>query len=132
MTEITNRDIEGDNQMDATPEFMAALDRHHAMSKTLGADHELTQRALALVMALAPPELTAMLTDKAREMGLIPDQADGYLEDGSPVYRLESIARTLGMTEDEAQESVQAFMADRAALGLDVTPIDPALIHHTH
>jgi hypothetical protein len=63
---------------------------------------------------------------------LIPDQADGYLEDGTPVYQLESIARTLGMTEDEAQESVQAFMADRAALGLDVTPIDPALIHHTH
>ena len=118
--------------MDATPEFMAALDRHHAMSKTLGVDHELTQRALALVMALAPPELTAMLTGKAREMGLIPDQADGYLEDGTPVYQLESIARTLGMTEDEAQESVQAFMADRAALGLDVTPIDPALIHHTH
>ena len=36
------------------------------------------------------------------------------------------------MSEAQAQESVQAFMADRAALGLDTTPIDPALIQRTH
>lgn len=61
-------------------------------------------------------------------MGLIP-QAHGYLDDGSPVYRLESIAEKLGVPIDEVNESVQAFMADRAALGLDTTPIDPDLIH---
>lgn len=114
--------------MSNTPEFMAALDMHHAMQISMGEDHPLTQRAFALVMELAPAELKTQMANMAREMGLLPD-ADGYLEDGSPVYRLESIATKLGMTEDEAQTSVQAFMADRAALGLDATPIDPDLIH---
>jgi hypothetical protein len=63
---------------------------------------------------------------------LIPERADGYLEDGSPVFRLEAVAERLGLTEAQAQSSVQAFMADRAALGLDTTPIDPALVHRAH
>ena len=66
------------------------------------------------------------------ELGLMPQHADGYLEDGSPVYRLESVAERLVRSDAEAQASVQAFMADRVALGLDVTPIDPALIHRAH
>ena len=114
--------------MNPTPEFMAAVDRHQAMRATLGEDHPLTQRALTLVMELASPELQTVMTDKAREMGLIPE-AHGYLDDGSPVYRLEAIAEKLGLTEAEAQASVQAFMADRMAMGLDTMPIDPALIH---
>ena len=117
--------------MNPTPEFMAAVDRHQAMRATLGDDHPLTQRALTLVIALAPEKLTNLMTNMAREMGLIPKHADGYLGDGTPVYQLESIARTLGMSESDAQASVQAFIADRAALGLDTTPIDPALIHRT-
>ncbi len=118
--------------MNPTPEFMAALDMHHAMQTTMGDDHPLTQRAFALVMTLAPDELKTLMADKAREMGLLPEHADGYLDDGTPVYRLESVARTLGMSEAQAQESVQAFMADRVALGLDTMAIDPALIHRTH
>jgi len=114
--------------METTPEFLDAVDRHHIMSLTLGADHALTQRALTLVMELAPKDLQKLMTDKAREMGLIPE-AHGYLDDGSPVYLLEAIAEKLGMTAEEAQASVQAFMADRVSLGLDATPIDPALIH---
>ncbi|MCF8168115.1 MAG: hypothetical protein K9K38_19680 [Rhodoferax sp.] len=115
--------------MNPTPEFMAAFDRHQAMRATLGNDHPLTQRALTLVMDLAPEKLKTMMTNMAREMGLIPKHADGYLDDGTPVYQLESIARTLDMSESEAQASVQAFMTDRAALGLNTAPIDPALIH---
>lgn len=111
-----------------TPEFNMAVDRMMAMRATYGEDHPLTQRAYALVMELAPPALKTTMADKAREMGLIPE-AHGYLADGSPVYRLEAIAEKLGMSAGEAQESVQAFMADRAALGLDTTPIDPAQVH---
>lgn len=111
-----------------TPEFNMAVDRLMAMRATLGEDHPLTQRALTLVMELAPTELKTLMTAKARELGLMPE-AHGYLEDGSPVYRLETIATQLGMSEAEAQIAVQAFMADRAALGLDTTPIDPAQVH---
>ena len=52
-----------------------------------------------------------------------------YLDDGTPVYRPEAMSAKLGVPEFEIQASVQAFMAARAALGLDTTPIDPALIH---
>jgi len=114
--------------MSTTPEFTAAVEMHHAMSTTMGTDHPLTQRALTLVMELAPDELKTLMADKAREMGLIPE-AHGYLDDGTPCYRLEAIAEKLGLTEAEAQASVQAFMADRMAMGLDTMPIDPALIH---
>lgn len=114
--------------MNTTPEFMVALDMHHSMRTTMGEDHPLTQRAFTLVMELAPDELKTLMAEKAREMGLMPE-AHGYLDDGSPVYRLESIAEKLGVSADEVQDSVQAFMADWAALGLDTTPIDPALIH---
>lgn len=114
--------------MTTTPEFMAAVEMHHAMHATLGDDHPLTQRAFTLVMELAPTELKMRMTDKARELGLLPE-AHGYLADGTPCFRLEAVAERLGMSEAEAQSSVQAFMADRAAMGLDTTPIDPALIH---
>lgn len=117
--------------MNTTPEFLAAVDMHHAMRTTMGEDHPLTQRALALVMELAPDELKTLMADKAREMGLMPDP-DGYLDDGTPVYRLDSVARKLGMSEAQAQDAIQALMADRVALGLDTMPIDPALIHRTH
>jgi hypothetical protein len=79
------------------------------------------------VFDLAPPELQAQMTAKARELGLMPD-ADGYLADGTPVY-LEDVAKQLGLSEAEAQVSVAQFMTEREALGLETGAIDPALIH---
>ena len=64
--------------MNTTPEFMAALERHHAMRQTLGREHELTQRAFTLVLHLAPPEVMALLVDGAREMGLIPGSGEQW------------------------------------------------------
>lgn len=115
--------------MNQTPEFLAAVERHEAMQATLGEDHPLTQRAFALVWELAPHELKTIMTAQAREMGLIPEHPDGYLDSGEPVYNLHSIARQMGMTEAEAQESLQAFLADRAALGLDCPLVDPTDVH---
>ena len=113
-------------------EFIAAVDRHEAMQTTLGDDHPLTQRALALAMEFAPQELKTIMAAKAREMGLMPEHPDGYLSNGEPVYNLQSIAKRLGMTEAETQESLQAFLADRAALGLDTALVDPADVHARH
>jgi hypothetical protein len=71
-----------------------------------------------------------MMRDKAIEMGLIPP-ASGYLEDGTPAYRLEDVATRLGLSESEAQASLAQFMAERAAAGLDTMLINPALVHRT-
>ena len=40
--------------MNTTPEYTAALERYEALRKTLGFEHELTQRALILVLHLLP------------------------------------------------------------------------------
>lgn len=114
--------------MTPSPECMAALQRYDNLTKTHGDDHPLTQSALALVVDLAPLELKAQMTAKAKELGLIPD-AGGYLDDGTAVVRLEDVARHMGLTEAEAQASIAEFMAEREAMGLETGAIDPALIH---
>lgn len=117
--------------MNLSPQFMAALHLHDSLSQTHGDQHPQAQAALMRVLDLAPPELQAQMVAKARELALIPD-AGGYLADGTPVYRLEDVAKQLGLTEAEAQASIAQFMAEREAMGLETGAIDPALIHRVH
>jgi hypothetical protein len=116
--------------MNPTPEFMEAIKRHRRLVDTLGMDHPDTRRAMMLAMELAPEELIDEIGDMAREMGLMPE-AYGYLDDGSPMYRLEDIAERLGVSPSEADEAMHKMIADREALGLRSTGIltDTALIH---
>lgn len=115
--------------MDMNTEFMDAVERYEAMQATLGDEHPLTRQAMALCMELAPQELKTIMAEKAREIGLMPERPHGYTSEGEACYRLEDIAKRLGMAEDEVQESVKAFLADRAALGLDSGLVDPYTIH---
>ena len=116
---------------EATPEFMAAMSACLRLVESLGMEHPDTTRALQRAMALSPPSLNAFMADKARELDLIPE-ADGYLDDGQPVYSLEAIAAKLGMGMDEAHEAVQAMLADSEAQGLPAMLIDPATVHRKH
>jgi hypothetical protein len=58
-------------------------------------------------------------------------EADGYLEDGSPMFRLEDIAERLGVPPAEAEEAMHRMFADREALGLSNEGIvtDTAMIY---
>ncbi|MDP3424964.1 MAG: hypothetical protein Q8S32_14555 [Burkholderiaceae bacterium] len=107
---------------------MDALHLCDRLAQTLGDTHPKAQAALMRVFDLAPPELHAQMTAKARELGLIPD-AGGYLADGTPVYRLEDVAKQLGLSESEAQASIAQFMAERQAIGVETREIAPTLIH---
>lgn len=100
-----------------SPEFFDAIDRYEAISNHVGDDHPEACRALAEVMRLAPPEIQAQLTAKAREMGLMPD-ADGYTENGEALFTLETVAKHFGVSEDEVIATVGT-----------ITTIDPNLIH---
>ena len=113
-----------------TPAFLAAVDRHLWLVETLGMDHPDTQRAMMVSLELAPPHIHAMMGDMARDMGLIPE-TDGYLDDGSPMYRLEDIAERLGVSPAEAEEAMHKMLAEREALGLSNAGIvtDAARIH---
>jgi hypothetical protein len=114
--------------MNPSPQFMDALHLYDRLAQTHGDNHPQAQAALMRVFDLAPPELQTQMAAKARELALIPD-AGGYLADGTPVYRMEDVAKQLGLTEAEAQASIAQFMAEREAMGLETGAIDPALIH---
>jgi hypothetical protein len=81
--------------MNLTLEFRAAMNAHLRLVETLGMDYPDTMRAMMLTMELAPEELKNEVADMAREMGLMPE-ADGHLDDGSPMFRLEDTAERLG------------------------------------
>ena len=63
------------------------------------------------VMQYLPQEMQDMMHNKAVEMGLIPEKADGYLDDGTPVYNIEQLAERLGMDVDEAIAHTQKMNA---------------------
>ena len=116
------------HRQEATPEFMAAMSACLRLVETLGMEHPDTTRAMQRAMLLAPPSMTSFMADTAKELGLIPE-ADGYLDDGQPVYSLEAIAAKLDMSMDEAKQSMSAMLEDRAALGLSAVLVGPATVH---
>ena len=113
-----------------TPEFSTAMSACLRLRETLGENHPDTKAAMMLAIELAPKELIDEFGDMAREMGLMPE-ADGYLDDGSPMYRLEDIAERLGVSPAEAEEAMHKMLAEREALGLSNAGIvtDAARIH---
>lgn len=119
--------------MNQTPEFMAAISKHLRLVEELGMDHPDTMRQMLLVMEVAPPAFVDEIHGMAKEMGLIPEASD-YLEDGTPLYRLEDIAERLGVPPKEAEESLLRMLADREDLGLSNAGVvtDPARIHRRH
>lgn len=116
---------------EATPAFMAAMETVMQLSDLHGHEHPLVATALMLAHELAPPTFKDLMHAQAQAMGLIPE-AGGYLDDGTPVYRLEDIAQRLGVSQQVAQAEFAAMQRQRDALGLDTLTIDPALIHRTH
>lgn len=93
---------------------------------------DMPEITMPMVMAveLAPADLKEAIFKKLRLIGVIPDP-DGYLEDGTPAYRLESIAKRLAIPLEEARGMLNRINDERNAMGLK--PIrTPDLIHQTH
>lgn len=116
---------------EATPEFLTAMSACLRLTESLGLEHPDTTRAMQRAMALAPPSMNAFMQAQAEELGLMPD-ADGYTDDGAPVFSLESIATRLDMSMKEAKDAVYAMLNDRAELGLPAVLVDPAKVHRKH
>lgn len=116
--------------MNLTYEFRAAMRKHLDLVDQLGANHPETIRAMMLSLELAPDEIKDEMSAMAAEMDLIPE-ASGYLDDGTPMYSLNDMAEKMGISIDEAEKRLQAFMADRETIGLSNAGIvtDSTLIH---
>jgi len=109
---------------------MAAMTEPLRFVETLGAGHPDTLRARIRALALAPDEVQAEMEARARELPLLPESG-GYLEDGTPMIRLDYMAAKLGVSLEYALSCLQAFLAHRAAMGVSNAGIvaDASLIH---
>jgi len=116
---------------ESSPEFLTAMSACLEMVETLGLKHPDTTRALMLAMELAPPSLHDFAMTQARELGLMPE-ADGYTDDGEPVFSLEAIAAQLGISMEEAEQAMRAMLTARDELGLSSVLIDPTTVHRKH
>ena len=117
---------------ESTPEFLAAMAECLRLEETLGINHPDTTRAMRCAMLMAPPSLHAFMSEQAHQLGLMPE-AEGYTDDGQPVYSLESIAAKLDISIDEAREAMEAMFEDGEALGLPAVFVDPATtVHRKH
>ena len=116
---------------EATPEFLAAMSECLRLLETLGMNHPDTLRAMEQAMSLTPPSTRSFLSKQARKLGLLLE-ADGYTDDGLPVYSLESIAAKLDVSMDKAKEAMQVMLLARELLGLPAVLVDPATIHRKH
>lgn len=85
-----------------------------------GEDHSIEAYGVFMrVLETAPAWFLAELEAESRELGLIP-VATSYLEDGTPMVSLESIAKQNGMTYAEAQEIMEKFIEAGIAEGMPV------------
>lgn len=99
------------------PEFFKAFDHYKAMVEQYGDNHPITEQAFLLTMHYTPEHIKAEMDAKAKEMKLLPPPS-GYTDDGEPMYRLEDVAKHLGMSIEDAEQSLLQLLDNRQKVGL--------------
>lgn len=110
--------------------FSEAMHRHIALVEKFGEDSPQAKKSLMAAMHLAPQWFKDDIEAMSDEMDLLP-QASGYLDDGSPVFSLESIAEKFGISIEQAEKDLHEMMAMRQELGLPIDGglVNPSLVH---
>lgn len=99
------------------PEFFKAFSHYKAMLEQYGEDHPITEQAFMLTLHYTPEHIKAEMNAKAKELNLLPP-VSGYTDDGEPMYRLEGIAKHLGISFEEAEQQLLKMMNNRQQIGL--------------
>lgn len=99
------------------PEFFKAFDHYKAMLKQYGESHPITEQAFLLTLHYTPEHIKAEMDVKAKELNLLPP-VSGYTDEGEPMYRLEDIAKHLGMSFEDAEQHLLQMMDNRQQVGL--------------
>jgi hypothetical protein len=103
------------NTDEMTPQFLAAIRKVTRVKEIYGFGSKEISTAMMLAYEVAPESFKEEMSDMARDMGLMPP-ADGYLDDGSPVYKLDDVAARFGMDVEEAKEAVDELYFTRSRL----------------
>lgn len=100
-----------------TPEYQILIKRYLQLVDQLGERHPTTLKVQLEVIHHAPPELKEHFHKMAKDMGLIP-KPFGYLDNGDPIYDINSMANALGLLPSEVQAHIDEMNSDLAELGL--------------
>lgn len=95
--------------------FLNAYQHYQNMLKQYGEDHPITQNAFMLTWHYSPESLKKEIYQEAQN--LLP-KASGYLDDNSPIYSLEDMAKHFGISYEEAEQKLLTLMDNRKQLGL--------------
>lgn len=110
-------------------EFSEAMETYKAMlDANNGVETDEAREQFTKAMLLAPDWFNDMAMAEIDKMELLPKPTH-YLDSGEPVFSLEQIAEHLGVTIEEAQESLDKLTAQRKELGLETPLVDPLTVN---
>lgn len=98
--------------------FTFAMRSYERIAEKHGEESEQARDAFTTAMMKAPKWFQDEANAMAQEMGLIPAQPSGYSDDGQPLYTLDDLAKTLGISYEEAEAQVHKLTKQRTAAGL--------------
>ncbi|MFW2122220.1 hypothetical protein ACG94O_04360 [Acinetobacter ursingii] len=99
------------------PEFFKAFDHYKNMVAQYGDDHPITEQAFLLTLHYTPEHIKTEMDAKAKELNLLPPPS-GYTDDGEPMFSLEDIAKHLGISFEEAEQSLLRMLDNRQQVRL--------------
>ena len=94
-----------------------AFMRYEQMTKVLSVDNPLLFYCIMTVIETAPVDRQAELLRLAIKENLIPVPT-GYTESGMPVYRMADLGTRAGMSDEEAQQTLEEILRVRVEDGL--------------
>ena len=106
------------NQKKFPPAFTQAMRAYERIAKIHGEDSEQARDAFTQAMLKAPDWFKDEVGEMAEEMGLMPAKPSGYSDQGEPLYTLEDLAQTLGISYEEAEAQTHKLLEQRRAAGL--------------
>ncbi len=110
--------------------FNTALKAYVMLSDAGKGDTQEGRVAQMRLFSLAPKWVRDGVIAMGYKLGIIP-LASGYLDDGSPMFTFEALARHHGLSVEEAEAVLTELKSDRAAAGLpeDDRPFDGQTFH---
>lgn len=105
------------------PAFTQAMQRYQRIEAQHGEDSEQARYAFTQAMLKAPDWFQDEANVIAEKMGLMPAQPSGYSDEGEPLYTLEDLAKTLGISYEEAEAQMHKLIDQRNAAGLSIDGI---------
>ena len=100
------------------PAFTQAMRAYERIAKIHGEESEQARDAFTAAMMKAPRWFQDEANAMAEKMGLIPAHPSGYSDKGEALYTLEDLAKSLGITYEEAEQHMHKLTKRRTAAGL--------------